>query len=298
MGKLGIIIPIIKFNKFSISAIKKISNEDNYENLVFFFIVSNNVVADELKSHIIGIKNEFKIIVANNYSSNFLRSYAQKVNTQYVFFHDCDDVADYKYLNEFIGNRYIANNEVICFNVKKILLDHDDKTIKEKIIFPLRNYFVKTIETLPTCVYSKIIPLDLIKGINFPNLPFTQDWAISYQLYNICSNHKFINNVVYYYYNYPSSSSQSYLDNKIRLLRVQAYSRNIINEYLVKNKKFEAEFLKFRYNNVLFNRFRRINIIIKPYFVSLNFFLKSNFRTRLSIIFQSMKKICLIIYQK
>ena len=178
---LTIVIPIIKFNCYSTAMMQKLARiEYKYEFVHFLFAVSNESVATELKLLLGNFVNDYKIIVANTYSSNALRACAKSANTNYIYFHDCDDYADYDYLDGFCRD-LSDSDEIICFNVHKYVYDENCNIVQEYDIFQNKEGKIANICNLPTCVYSKIIPKKYLYYIDFLNLPYTQDWAITYQ---------------------------------------------------------------------------------------------------------------------
>ena len=288
--QLTIIIPIIRFNHYSTIMMKNLARmEEKYESLIFLFAVSDEKVATELKILLGDFVNEYTISVLNSYSSNTLRGYAKYANTDYVYFHDCDDYADYTYLNDFCRNMS-ASEDVLCFNVHKYEYNEEGDIVKEYDIFHNRDGKIDCICNIPTCVYSKIIPIKYIKEIDFPNLPYTQDWSITYQLF-LLAPHRFINHSSYFYNNYPTSSSQSRYDTVHRVTRVMSYGRTIIRKMKRNGRLFEADFLCARYNDAVFDRFLRIGVLINPYVPSLRLLLSATNRVRLSLLYNFFKKI-------
>lgn len=256
-----------------------------YENLHFLFAVADDSIKAELEDIILEFKNKYTIFVANSTSSNKLRSYSVKATTPYVYFHDCDDCADYDLLNRICVEQNIGDN-ILCMNVLKRHYNSDYVVSgRDSILFNIPNGKINNICNVPTCVYSKIIPTKHLFKIEFPNLPYTQDWAISYQLYTLAS-HIFDNRVSYTYNNYDTSSSHHRHDTPYRVKRVATYSRVIISYMERTNLKYEADFLRCKYNIDLCNRFRHIGIFIPPRLPNLNTWFKVNNRHRLSLLYR------------
>ena len=270
--------------------------DKKYESLRFLFAVADDKIATELKLLLGNFINDYRIYVANTYSSNALRGCAMYADTDYIYFHDCDDYADYEYLNTFCSNMS-ATDEIICFNVHKYVYDNKGNIVQEYDIFKNKEGEITSICNLPTCVYSKIIPTKYMKEIDFPNLPYTQDWAITYQLF-LVAPHRFINYASYFYNNYPTSSSQSVHDTKYRITRVAAYGRIIARKMDAYGKRFEADFLRARYNDAIFDRFIKIGVVVKPYMPSFDLLLHATNRVRLSVLYRTFIKLIIIIKQK
>ncbi len=289
MALITIVIPIIKFNNYSVRVISGLPNCPNYGNLEFLFVVSDKNIERQLLEYIHEFKNSYNVYVANNYSSNYLRSKAKFAKTEFVYFQDCDDYADYAYLNEFCAVNILSDEYVHCFNVSKKFYDVNGVLLKEKNIFHITEGEISDIQYIPTCVYSKIIPTKAVWKIEFPNLPFTQDWAISYQLFKEI-RHKYINKVSYIYNNYPTSSSQSSLDTIYRLKRVFSYSRTLIKEYSDKNLNYESDFLKLKYNTTLLYRFAKLNVKLSPYRPSFRLISHLSLRNLMSLLYRTTHK--------
>ncbi|WP_305154049.1 hypothetical protein [uncultured Duncaniella sp.] len=284
-----IVIPIIRFNEYSIHAMKKLNSIPYYKNLKFLFAVSSKGIAIELSKYITDFKNIYEIKNCNSIDSNFLRKQATYVDTEFIYYNDCDDWADYELINNET-EKLSSDREVVCFQIERLIVNSlDDITSAGIITWPKECPNIR-IEDLSVNVYSKLIPTHYLKDVDFPNLPFTQDWAISYSLY-LLAPHRMVEKKSYYYYNYPTSSSNARYDTIYRLNRVYAYGRTLLEKYKKNRSRTEYEFLKYRYNTCLGSRYLKLGINIKPYFPSLFTFFHVNLHTKLEIGNQSIKKI-------
>ncbi len=286
---LTIVIPIIRFNHFSRLMMHNLSQIDTiYENLRFLFAVADNSIKEELEGIIVGFTNKYKIYVANSTSSNKLRSYCLKATTPYIYFHDCDDWADYALLNKICSEHNIGDS-IYCLNVLKRHYNAEGELCADDIVlFNIPNGDITNICNVPTCIYSKIIPIKYLHAIEFPNLPYTQDWAISYQLYPLAP-HIFDNRVSYTYNNYDTSSSHRRHDTPYRVKRVAAYSRVITRKMESIGLRYEADFLRCKYNIDLCYRFRNIGIYIAPSFPTLRTLYKATNRRRASMLYRCLQ---------
>lgn len=285
---ITIVIPIIRLNEFSRQVLKGIGNDISvYSNLKFLFVVSCGNVEEEVRFLISGISNAYQICVVNSFSSNYLRGMGRYVKTDYVFFQDCDDYVDYDYLNRF--NTCLYDNVVYCFNVHKYLYDINGNIVKSFSIFSFQEGVVTDIKKLPTCVYSKIIPTKILNKIWFPNLPYSQDWAISYQLYFLVQ-HYYLNISLYTYNNYPTSSSQAKYSTRWGNNRVYSFYLYMYKKLLHENRKYEASFLRFRYGLLLHERYKKIGIKYFDFHITLQLLFR-NFCSRnfISIIYNEFK---------
>lgn len=295
---LTIVIPIIRFNHFSNLMMSNLGRIGiNYDNLRFLFAVADNDIKKELEQVIAGFTNKYDIYVANSTSSNKLRSYCLKASTPYVYFHDCDDWADYNLLNEICKENNIGDN-IYCLNVQKRHYDlNGDIKAKDTILFDIPIGNIKNICDVPTCVYSKIIPVKYLRLIEFPNLPYTQDWAISYQLYSLAP-HIFDNRISYFYNNYDTSSSNRCHDTIYRVKRVAAYSRIIEKKMKSLELYYEANFLRCKYNIDLCDRFRNLGIYITPVFPKIHTLIKVTNRRRVSLVYRYIQNIIYFITKR
>lgn len=292
--KTTIVIPVISFNEYSISAIKKLNNIPKYSNLEFLFPVSSNAICSQLKGFLKDFSNPFKIINCNSSNSNYLRKQAMCADTEFIYYNDCDDWADYSLINEET-QKLTNKKEVVCFQIERLIVKSLDNIRSGGIITWSKQGPINRIEDLSVNVYSKIIPTHVLKNVDFPNLPFTQDWAISYSLF-LVAPHRMVEKVSYFYYNYLTSSSNPRYDTVFRLNRVLAYSRDIIEKYEKNRNHVEYEFLKYRYNTCLSYRYRKLNVKLKPYFPSFKTFLRVEKHAKIEIVYQSILKILRTIF--
>lgn len=281
--KTTIVIPILYFNEYSAKSIKYISTLPAFNNLQFLFVVHSQVES-ELKSIINGMSNHYEIIVTHKHSSNELRHLAKYATTKYVYYHDCDDVADYEFINEFCDtledDRYVH-----VFNVTKVIIDDSGNETERHLIYNTPEGEITDAQYLQQNVYSKFIPTKFIDLIDFPNLPFTQDWAVSYSLY-LLAPHVSHSRSTYTYYFYPGSSSKPIHDTVYRLMRVEAYSRTIIRKFKQHKKFNEANFLKMIYDILLSNRYYGVGIKYRLAVPGLRTFIYLRSRRKISFIYQ------------
>lgn len=288
--KLTILIPIIHFNEYSRRAMSYLATIPVYENITFCFVVSIPEIADELKKLIDGMVNSYNIVVANSSSSNELRSFAKNITTEYLYFHDCDDIADYAFLNSFVTSVNDLST-IHCFDVECIECDSKGDEIKRYPIFKhFKNGDITEIGKFPVCVYSKLIPTHYFENIDFPDLPFTQDWAISYSLFLIAP-HTFHKRCTYSYFVYENSSSRPKHDTIDRLNQVLDYSKILISKFSKAGLEKEADFLAFRYNTALAPRYARLGVFVKPYFMQLSSLYKLDGRVRLASVYQTLLRV-------
>lgn len=294
--KATVVIPICYLNNYSREVIKRLANEKRYSNLEFLFSVSNLSVKDEIAPLFKDSKNSYIIDVVGSTSSNRLRSRAKIVQTSFVYYQDCDDWVDYDLINNKL-NEITTDDYVLCYNF--IWIDLNENGVlnfkKKQLNYP--EGLVKRIEYVPTNIYSKLIPTKYIRNIDFEDLPYTQDWNISYSLFLIAP-HIFSKTITYFYKNYKMGCSDYKNDSLEKIKYVKTYSKILIKQFKDKGLYKQAEFLKFRYNTVLIPRLARFNKIEKPYFIPLKYYFGFSLRFKISILYRSIKDsiICLKVF--
>ncbi len=286
--KATIIIPIIRFNEYSRYAMKRLAGIKRFVNLKFLFAVSSPEIASELQAIIGGFQNEHSIKICNSEDSNRLRQQAIYADTEFIYYNDCDDWADYDLIDSEV-NHLQDTDTVVCYQTERLIVKDLEHIKSGGIITRAKQGQIDRIENFPVSVYSKLIPTRFIKQADFPSLPFTQDWAISYSLF-LFAPHRMVEKISYFYYNYPTSSSNAMYDTTHRLNRVNVYGRNILKRYKYLRSQKEYEFLKYRYNTTLGVRYKNLGINIKPYTPSLKTFCAVTFQTKLEITNQTLKK--------
>lgn len=287
---ITIVIPIIRFNDFSHKAISDLGqNNGVYQRLKFLFAVSDESIAQTLREYLADFKNEYDIYVANSYSSNFLRSFCRKATTSHVYFQDCDDYADYKLLDDY-AHRELPTDTVLCFDVTRHVYNEMGLLSQKALKFTrLQEGCITDIEKLPTCVYSKIIPTRIISDIYFPNLPYSQDWAISYQLFFRCK-HIFIKRSSYTYNNYPTSSSAQRNSKKHGTNRVNVYGRNLCKTLKEEGHLYESDILQYKYCIMLTERYNYIGVhFLRTHLTWRMFFCHFSIRQSLAYVYRNLQ---------
>jgi hypothetical protein len=279
---LGIILPVISLNDYSSSVIKKIGDlHQSHYNIEFIFICAESSVVERV-SILLKNKNRksvyrnIKIINGNSISSNYLRGQGYKyVNSNLVFYQDCDDFVDYEFLSEFCKNHYPNDDSIICFNISREIFNElgvfQSRTTLYKWKYKINSNengkfnpkLLDNLDFVPTNIVNKIIPKKYLEEVIFLNLPYTQDWSISFQLFLLTKHFLFDYNT-YLYNNYPQSSAHISKTTIYGLKRVVVLKRFIINIYNKStNHKKMVKLLSFKFELMLQQKFQFLNI---PYF--------------------------------
>lgn len=262
-----------------------------YDALRFLFAVSDDKIAKVLSGYLADFPNEFEIHVANNYSSNFLRGYCRKASTSHAYFQDCDDYADYELLNNY-AHKELSDERVLCFNVTKRFYNDKGHIERQIQLFNLQEGEISDIELLPTCVYSKIIPVRFLREIDYPNLPYSQDWAICYQLYFKCP-HLFIDQSTYTYNNYPSSSSAKRFAKLYGTNRVNAFGRYLCRGVRNGGFLYESDILQYKYAVMLTDVYNSIGVKFLRLHLTPRMFLQHfNAKQYVAFLYHSIHSLC------
>lgn len=263
---LTIIIPIIYYGPFALAVVKDIATILNsFEHIRFLFVCSSKDVCTQTESILNRCyypNKRYSIINGNSKSSNYLRGLAARLaKTKYVYYQDCDDRVDYAFLNKMV--KTIKPHCVYCFNIYRRAFDADNNIIGECRLYNLPEGEKLSIKNLPTNIVNKIIPTYALKKVDFYNLPFSQDWSISFQLFQF-ADHYFINSDVYQYDNNEYSTAGISKTKYRKLLRVCIMDRYFQNFY--KHAYFERLYLKYRYGLLLEERFAYLGIKYFPHY--------------------------------
>lgn len=263
--KISIIVPVLSFNEYSLEVIKRINEDANmYINLQFIFVCSDQSIMYKLTDLLIDFRkiNSVKFYNCKNYSSNFLRKSAiDFVETDFIYYQDCDDRVNFVFLNSIAYSINIEN--IYCFNIERIQFNDNNKIIERRKLYRhlsnIEHDHTLQIHQLPTNIVNKIIPITKIKLVIFYNLPFTQDWSISYQLF-LYANHYFIDECIYIYNNYPFSTAHISNTRLTSLKRVSVMKKIIIEMYKTQNLVEESKYINYRYNLVLQERYNSVGV--------------------------------------
>jgi hypothetical protein len=265
--KFTVIIPVLYLTEYSRKALIGISKKADLYRQICFILPCTEKVHGNLTiifyEH--GIKDNVIILKTNlqNSNSNFLRYFGMtQAVTDYVYYQDCDDEVDYQTLLD--KTNLCTGDNIVCFNINRRQYDEKGDLKDERHLYYKNDFSVKKIDKLMTNIVNKLIPQKHLKQVIFYNLPFSQDWCISYQLF-LYAPHYYVSKVAYYYEN-NTQSTAGYKKTKYNsLLRVCAMKGIISRMYRACNRYNDALFLEYRYDVMLESRFYYLG---KPYFPS------------------------------
>jgi len=275
--KFSVLIPVISLNFYSERVLSSLHEKIlSFPDIEFVVIVSNSNIRS-LVLQLFALPNpsaNFKLYIANSLSSNYLRKYAAlKATCTYSIYQDCDDEINYNFLL-----RYYLSNEnilltilpIISFNIKRLSYDNNSLVVQEKVLYNNKNYNNKLgceishIEHLPKNIVAKLIPTFILRTLDFSNLPFTQDWFLSYQLF-LLKQHYFYNDIIYLYHNYPDSSAHVKHTKFYGLKRVLIAKKMILRLYQNCANRDSYNYINFHYEVLLVHRFAHIGFFYFPH---------------------------------
>jgi len=221
--KISVIIPIYQFTNFELQMFKSIKNQkfDDYE----LIIVGNSILQEEFSKIISSIKiifNNFDIDIKYVYTEKKGANYSrmlgcQNAHGEYVFFMDADD--------QLVHNLVFRNAsliiekfqpEIISSNIQRAHISAD-KLVATQIsynfsipnkLLNIEDNYKSVIRDFGTNIVARFIKRGLLKGINFLELPFYQDWNVSTKVFLKAKTFFFINEPTYYWLNRSDSISQ------------------------------------------------------------------------------------------
>lgn len=259
-NNISVILPVVYLNTYSTKALHSIAiNISNYKSIDFIIVCSSPETVEQVKNIIdeITVGSNCKIICANNRSSNFLRGYARNyVETPFVIYQDCDDYIDYNLLIQK-ANMY-SEDSILCFNIVKRIYSENNIFLRTEKIYQLNNGPISRIDKLPTNIVNKVIPTTYLDKLEFYDLPFSQDLSLSYQLFSMV-DHVFLDDCIYTYEFYPSSSSKFCHTELSSLKQVDEMRGILIDKY--KGRPYDIAFLKYRYDILLGYRYNYLGVL-------------------------------------
>lgn len=221
--KFSIIIPIYFYNDFVENMFKSISKQKLKDIDTEILVIGNSITLQEfekLKLKIDPIFEDSKIEIVYLHTEKKGANYSRMLGfnnskAEYVFFMDSDDQfsnSDVLFkMNEIINT---CKPDVITVNIQHAFYNENDELELGKIIYNykhsdkylLKNGNIKLLtKSFGTNICARFIKRELLEGINFLDLPYTQDWNISSKLYSRVNSFYFVN-VPFYIYIYRKNS--------------------------------------------------------------------------------------------
>lgn len=272
---LSICIPVSFLNNLSQLTIEEsIRRAANLE-LEIVIGCSDKDVFDKLCKLCANASNS-TIFLKVGISSNQLRKQClENCKQPWIYYQDADDLVDYSALLSFLLKNK-SNNTIYIFNITKYIVKETEDFSSRKIdinflegkkIYTLSSgTVIRQIHKLPTNIVNKLIPRNEMLKVDFYNLPFSQDWSLSYQLF-LLKEQIFIDLPIYSYLN--SSLSEGHMNKTKRygIRRVKSFQNILTKKFFY---KFEIGYLNYRYDLLILSRYISIHeyrISVSKYYI-------------------------------
>lgn len=251
MKTLTIVIPILYLNRYAEEAMRHLAKQRTGDGIEINLVCGNAQSLESVKSIFHDSSLNWRTTLIATTSSNRLRQEARNSTTDFVFYHDADDYADLAAIEEEM-QRDPDMSQVHCYPILRKIISEQGEVTQVVTVYDHGDGPLTDIRRVPTYVYSKLIPSKALQYAQFPNLPYSQDWAISYPLYAHIA-HWSHSKPLYTYMNYPASSSAVRHTRLYSTMRVDSYSRQLCSMF----NGFDHHFLRFRYLTLLNVRYKK-----------------------------------------
>lgn len=261
--KYAVIVPVIYLTDYSRKAMRNIADKAGVYPHVQYIISCAEDLTEELKSIFLENNNRSNIVIAPSkvVSSNHLRHHGVGyVESDYVYYQDCDDEVDYQIVLDHMI--HCTGDNVVCFNIRRRQFDEEGNVIDDRTLYPQTGFEVRRINQLMTNIVNKLIPKKYLQVVSFYNIPFSQDLSLSFQLFEK-GPHLYLSDSAYLYENNYKSTAGLKKTKRESLLRVVAVERILLK--LLENKSNQA-FVKYRYEVMIQGRFAYLKECYCPAF--------------------------------
>lgn len=260
--KVEVVIPVVELRERAKQTLTEISDAlrgENLEGLSILFACSRSVDVTEIERIFETTVIPVGIRLIEGADANTLRAAAKKSSADYIFFHDCDDTADYRAImtqaNAISEATHGREKDVVCFNAFVC-----EENGKKRILFKNRKEGeIREITTLPKQLWGKLIPVTALKEITFPEMKFAQDWFVSVELWTKV-RHTFVDIPVYNY----RMNDLSLADPKEDTPRDLMLTQSTVNDRLLTFKKILPEkdyyYLAINLGDMLGSRLKRFGL--------------------------------------
>jgi glycosyltransferase involved in cell wall biosynthesis len=160
---------------------------------------------------------------------------------EYVLFLDSDDRYSLDALFQFDNVVETHSIDLVCANMS--LIDEFGVVLKERVF----NYKVLGLCSelyngkavayqIPPSACAKLFKADVLKGIDFVDVPFAQDWNITYKYLAHCKNVFFLDESVYEYIKRQSSTSTHLRTDGHRIVEACESIKDILKYWSYENE--------------------------------------------------------------
>ena len=206
IDKVSIVVPMYNSALYIVSSISSLLSQTyrNYEIIVvddFSSDDSFSKVSDLVNqnANVLLYKNEIK-------GANSARQLGvSKAVGTYVVFMDADDSWDERALEKLVGLAVPNDCDLVCCNmkvsvageIKKTSLFSFDDSSRAFRLDDERDF--ECVYDVPPSACAKLFKRELLRSINFIDVPFSQDWNISYKYLAKCKLVMFLSEPLYTY---------------------------------------------------------------------------------------------------
>lgn len=141
----------------------------------------------------------------------------------FVLFLDSDDELTFNALNHFNSVIDYYSADLVCANMSLVTMD--GQVLKDKIFdYPVSGFCTELYRgtagsyQVPPSACAKLFRAEILKDIDFANVPFAQDWNISYKYLSHCSSIFFLEASTYSYVRRSGSTSSHLPSDGARIL--------------------------------------------------------------------------------
>lgn len=289
---VAVVIPVIYIGRQARKCLEIISTEKEIKGLSFIFVTADASVAAELKDIFVDFSMPWQIELCSPGGANYLRGEGVKiVCSDYVFFQDCDDTANYKEMMRTAAKiRKTDKDNIVCFNVRINQLNSKGKIIASRTNIKRRfSGEIRHIEQCPTNIYAKLIPTELLKDSEFVDIPFAEDCILSYSLF-MRARHIWEAKEIYFYNRHENSIANERNDTLQKIDCVKKASEKWIADIRKSGSELYTDILAMRFSIYLSNRARPLGVDYPIHIPAINNFLKMTPRFQASWIWQNIRR--------
>lgn len=204
--KVSVIVPMYNSEDYIHDSLSSLLNQ-TYKNIEI--LVVDDGSDDEsysLVEKLVTQNKTLKIIRNPDKGANAARKFGvEQATGEYIIFMDADDRWCHHAIDKMISTIVYFESDIVCCNMELL---EGSVVSKEKIFNYDRERCNKLIELskgisalydVPPSACAKIFKKKLLDKISFIDVPFSQDWNITYKYLKFCKNIVFIDDALYSY---------------------------------------------------------------------------------------------------
>lgn len=281
--RVEVVIAVVELRERAESTLKEIRETlrgKNPEGLGFMLVCSRGEDVPVIKKIFETAEVPVSIRLIEGAGANTLRATAKKSVADYIFFHDCDDTADYAEImaqaNAIANEPHDRKNSVVCFNAFVC-----EENGKKRLLFKNRKEGeISGIEELPKQLWGKLIPVSALREVTFPEMKFAQDWFVSVMLWT-GMRHTFVDKPIYNYRKNDQSLADPKEDTPRDLMLTQSTVNRQLSLFKKKLSRKDHDYLAINIGDMLGSRLKRFGLGRESEKLTLRRFLALDMHTRL-----------------